>query len=114
MVVCDRGPATFDQELLEDGLQLSLVGMGVAFAILTALALSIKLFERVETMIPDSSSSSSPAAPAAPPPEESKPAPIPVKSEPVVEDVSEAAPADDAEEASAESDAARAISAPMV
>jgi sodium pump decarboxylase gamma subunit len=33
---------TFDQDLLNDGLTLSLVGMGVVFAVLALLALSIK------------------------------------------------------------------------
>jgi sodium pump decarboxylase gamma subunit len=33
---------TFDQDLLNDGLTLSLIGMGIVFAVLAILALSIK------------------------------------------------------------------------
>lgn len=37
-----RSTETFDQDLLNDGLLLSLVGMGIVFAVLALLALSIK------------------------------------------------------------------------
>ncbi len=46
---------TFDQDLLNDGLTLSLVGMGVVFAVLALLALSIKgisLFDREPSPAP--------------------------------------------------------------
>jgi sodium pump decarboxylase gamma subunit len=55
--------ATFDEQALSDGLQLSLFGMGLVFIVLTILAAAIKIFERVESMLPGESLASAPAAP---------------------------------------------------
>ncbi len=44
--------ATFDEELLKDGLWLSLIGMGVVFSVLTLLAIIIKVFDRVDARLP--------------------------------------------------------------
>lgn len=51
---------TFDEEILEDGLRLSLIGMGVVFAVLTLLAVSIKVFERIDSLIPEEGAAGTP------------------------------------------------------
>jgi sodium pump decarboxylase gamma subunit len=43
---------TFDEELMRDGLELSLIGMGVVFAVLSVLAIFIKAFDLVDARIP--------------------------------------------------------------
>lgn len=50
--LCDRGDATFNEDLLLDGLELSLIGMGVVFVVLSVLAISIKVFDRIDAMLP--------------------------------------------------------------
>ncbi len=47
---------TFDQEVLTDGIRLSLIGMGVVFAVLSILALAIKAFDRIDSIIPEQGS----------------------------------------------------------
>ncbi len=42
--------------MLTDGLWLSLIGMGVVFAVLSLLALSIRAFERIDSLIPEGGS----------------------------------------------------------
>ncbi len=60
--------ATSNAELLENGLWLSLIGMGAVFAVLSILAISVKTIERVEGLL-----TQSPAEDSAP----SRPAPRP-------------------------------------
>jgi sodium pump decarboxylase gamma subunit len=55
--------ATFDEQALSDGLQLSLFGMGLVFIVLSILAVAIKIVEKVESMMPGDSLASAPAAP---------------------------------------------------
>ena len=56
--------ATFDEQALSDGLQLSLFGMGLVFIVLSILAAAIKIFEKVESMLPGESLAPAPAVPA--------------------------------------------------
>ncbi len=44
--------ATFEKDAMLDGLELTAVGMGVVFAVLAILAISIKIFDRIESMVP--------------------------------------------------------------
>jgi sodium pump decarboxylase gamma subunit len=51
-VFCDWGRATFDSETLQDGLYLSLIGMGVVFVVLILLGLAVQAMGRFDAMYP--------------------------------------------------------------
>ena len=61
MIVCTGSITTFDQETLGNGLLLSLVGMGLVFVVLTVLAVAIKGFDLVESMLPNQARAAAPA-----------------------------------------------------
>ncbi len=85
----DEGKATFDEELMRDGLELSLIGMGVVFSVLSVLAVFIKIFDLVDARMtagdapgltagtgsPSVSATASPAA-AIPEPDDSETAAV--------------------------------------
>ncbi len=80
--------ATFDEELLKDGLWLSLIGMGVVFTVLSLLAISIKVFDRVDQLLPESGTASpAPQTASTPAPE---PSPV-VAEQPKIADEEKAA-----------------------
>lgn len=70
VVLSAGGDTTFEfnERLIQDGLLLSLIGMGVVFVVLSVLAVSIKVFDRIDSLIPaeTTAGAASPAKPPAP------------------------------------------------
>ena len=61
-----RRPKTFDQDLFNDGLTVSVVGMGVVFVVLASLAVSIKVISLLDRDEQPSVATPAPVPAAAP------------------------------------------------